>query len=257
MYGQDTGDRRPNGYQYSITTHLKDLSSPEQVGIEAAIRTFDLFGAIKIPSKRLPVIIENRVVEVILRFLLNALSGRNIQQKRSCFTDKKGQKIGSKLFTLTDDPFIPRALGSKLYDNDGFPSRKRNLFTDGILNEFMIDWYYSRKLECDPTSGANTNIIVPPGGRSVEAIIKDLPKCLLITDFIGGNSNPTTGDFSIGIFGKYYEKGLFKQNIAEMNIADNHLRFWNKLIEVGNDPWTFSRVRIPSLVFEDVLVSGI
>jgi len=257
MYGQDEGDRRPNGYQYAIATHKNDLPSPEQVGKEAATRTFELFGAKKIPTVRLPVIIENRVVEWILGFLLNPLSGRSIQQKRSCFADKKGEQVGSKLFTVIDDPFVPRGLGSRLYDNDGLPAKKRNLFTEGVLNDYMIDWYYSRKLECEPTSGSVTNIIIPPGERDIETIIKDLPKCLLITGFIGGNSNSTTGDFSIGIFGKFYEKGLFKQNVAEMNMADNHLSFWNKLIEVANDPWIYSNVRVPGLVFKDVVVSGI
>ena len=257
MYGQDEGDRRPNGYQYAIATHKNDLPSPEQVGKEAATRTFELFGAKKIPTGRLPVIIENRVVEWILGFLLNPLSGRSIQQKRSCFADKKGEQVGSKLFTVIDDPFVPRGLGSRLYDNDGLPAKKRNLFTEGVLNDYLIDWYYSRKLECEPTSGSVTNIIIPPGERDIETIIKDLPKCLLITGFIGGNSNSTTGDFSIGIFGKFYEKGLFKQNVAEMNMADNHLSFWNKLIEVANDPWIYSNVRVPGLVFKDVVVSGI
>ncbi|MCU0456519.1 MAG: TldD/PmbA family protein [Bacteroidales bacterium] len=257
MYGQDEGDRRPNGYNYSVATHLSDLSAPELVGREAARRTFGLFGAKKMKTARLPVIVENRVVEVLLGFLNGPLTGRSIQQKRSCFADRKGQKIGSKLLTLTDDPFIPRGLGSRLYDRDGFPARKRDLITEGVLNDFLIDWYYSRKLECEPTSGTYSNIVIPPGERSVENIIKDLPDCLLITDFLGGNSNTTTGDFSIGIFGKLYRKGQFLQNIAEMNIADNQLNFWNKLIEVANDPWLNSAVRVPSLVFENVVVSGI
>lgn len=257
MYGQDEGDRRPNGYQYSVATHLTDLTAPEQIGTEAAIRTLNLFGAKKISTIKLPVIIENRVVEVLLGFLLGPLTGRSIQQKRSCFANKKGEKIGSNLLTLTDDPFISRGLGSKLYDDDGFPTKKRNLITGGILNDFLINWYYSKKLECEPTSGSYTNLIIPPGDRSVESITKDLPKCLLITDFLGGNSNSTTGDFSIGIFGKLFEKGQFRQNIAEMNIADNQLNFWNKLIEVSNEPWLSSSVRVPSLVFEDIVVSGI
>jgi len=257
MYGQDEGDRRPSGYQYGIATHKTDLPAPERIGEEAATRTFGLFGAKKIPTAHLPVIVENRVAEQILGFLFNPMSGRSLQQKRSCFADKKGAQLGSKLFTVIDDPFVPRGLGSRLFDNDGFPAKKRNLFTEGVLNDFLVDWYYSRKLDCEPTSGSISNIIIPPGKRSIESIIKDLPECLLITDFIGGNSNSTTGDFSIGIFGKLYEKGQFKQNVAEMNMADNHLNFWKKLIEVANDPWIYSNVRVPSLVFDNVIVSGI
>lgn len=257
MYAQDEGDRRPNEYAYAVSTHKDDLPSPQKIGSETALRALAQMGAKKIATGTMPVIIENRVVEWILGFLFAPLSGRSIQQKRSCFADKKGQKIGSNLFTLTDDPLIPRGLGSRLYDGDGLPSKKRNIFTEGVLNDFFIDWYYSRKLECEPTTGSYSNIILPPGERSPESIIKDLPKCLLITNFIGGNSNSTTGDFSIGIFGKLYEKGQFRQNVAEMNIADNHLNFWNKLVEVANDPWLYSSVRIPSLVFDNIVISGI
>ncbi len=45
--------------------------------------------------------------------------------------------------------------------------------------------------------------------------------------------------------------------MAEMNIADNHLKFWHKLVEVANDPWIYSSFRMPSLVFNDVVVSGV
>lgn len=214
-------------------------------------------GGKKIPTETLPVIIENRGVQRILGGLQGPMSAGNIQQKRSFLADKKGQSIGSKLFTILDDPFVTRGLGSMYYDDDGFPARKRNLVTEGTLNEFLVDWYYSRKLGWEPNSGSISNLIIPPGTRSVEEIIKDMDRCLLITDFIGGNSNPTTGDFSIGIIGKLFNKGQFVQNVAEMNMADNHLKFWNKLIEVGNDPWIYSSARLPSLVFDGVVVSGI
>jgi len=150
-----------------------------------------------------------------------------------------------------------RGLGSKYYDGDGFPAKKRNLFTEGVLNEFMVDWYYSRKLGWEPTSGSISNLILPPGTRSVDEIIKDLGRCILITGFIGGNSNDTTGDFSIGIIGKLFDKGRLVQNVAEMNMADNHLKFWNKLVEVANDPWIYSSFKVPSLVFDNVVVAGI
>ena len=47
-----------------------------------------------------------------------------------------------------------------------------------------------------------------------------------------------------------------RRSVAEMNIADNHLKFCARLIEAANDPWTYSAWRTPSLVFRDVVVSG-
>jgi predicted Zn-dependent protease len=53
------------------------------------------------------------------------------------------------------------------------------------------------------------------------------------------------------------EKGEFVQNVAETNIAENHLTFWKKLIGVANDPWIYSQLRVPSLLFDDVVVARI
>jgi len=122
---------------------------------------------------------------------------------------------------------------------------------------FYVDWYYGRKLGWEPTSGDPSNLIIPPGKRSVAEIMKDLGRGIFITGFIGGNSNSTTGDASIGIIGQLFEKGKPVQAVAEMNIADNHLKFWQRLTEVGNDPWLFSPIRTPSVVFSDVVVSGV
>jgi len=257
MTAQDEGDRRPAGYHYIGCRYRSDLPSLEEIGKTAAKRTLDLIGGKKIATETLPVILENRGAARVLGGLLNPMSGGSIQQKRSFLADKKGQMFASKLLTVQDDPFLVRGPGSRLYDGDGFPTRKRELIVEGRINEFLIDWYYSRKLGWEPTSGSITNGIIPPGTRSIDDIIKDLGRCILITDYIGGNSNSTTGDFSVGIIGKLFDKGQFVQNVAEMNIADNHLKFWNKLIEVANDPWIYSQARFPSLVVDDVVVAGI
>jgi len=257
MTAQDEGDRRPAGYHWVGCRYREDLPSLQEVGAIAARRTLDLMGGKKIQTETLPIIIENRGAGRVLGGLFGPMSAGNIQQKRSFLTDKKGQQVGSKLFTVQDNPFLPRALGSMYYDGDGFPAKKRDLFTQGMLNEFLVDWYYSRKLGWEPTSGSISNLMIPPGTRSVDQIVKDLGRCMLITDFIGGNSNSTTGDFSVGIIGKLFDKGQFVQNVAEMNIADNHLKFWNKLVEIGNDPWIYSQTRLPSLVFDGVVVSGV
>jgi hypothetical protein len=40
-----------------------------------------------------------------------------------------------------------------------------------------------------------------------------------------------------------------------LNMADNHLRSWQKLAEVADAPWIYGSWRTPSLVFTDVVVS--
>jgi PmbA protein len=254
---QDEGDRRPQGYNFVGCRMPKDMPAGKAIGIEATERTLQLLGGKKIETATMPIIIENRNVARILSGFMQGLYGSNIQQKRSFLADRKGVKVGSDLFTLIDEPHIIGALGSRLYDGDGFPTKKRTIIEAGVVKEFLVDWYYSRKLGWEPTTGSTSNIVIPPGQRSVKEIMKDLGRGVYITGFIGGNSNSTTGDASIGIFGHLFENGALTQPIAEMNIADNHLKFWNKLVEVANDPWRYSSWRMPSLVFTDIVVSGV
>jgi PmbA protein len=257
MTAQDEGDRRPNGYDYAVAIKRRELPKPEEIGARAARNTLDLLGARKIKTETLPIIIRNQDAPRVLSGLLAAMYGANIQQKRSFLADKKGQKIASDRLTLIDDPLLVGGLGSRLYDNDGMATRKRTIIDQGLLKDFFVDWYYSRKLGWEPTTGGPANLIVPPGSRSVAEIMQDLGRGIYITGFIGGNSNSTTGDSSIGILGKLFEKGEPVQSVAEMNIAGNHLEFWHKLIEVANDPFPYSTWRTPSLVFSDVVVSGV
>jgi PmbA protein len=254
---QGKGERRPNGYNYVAAVSQQKMPSPEEIGKVAAQRTLDLIGGKKIKTETLPIIIENRNVPRVLSGLVSAMYGRNIQQKRSFLGDKKGGKIGSDCFTIVDDPFIKGGLGSRLYDSDGFATKKRTMIDKGILKNFYIDWYYSKKLGWEPTTRGTSNVVIPPGKRSLKEIMKDLGRGILVTGFIGGNSNSTTGDASVGIIGKLFEKGEPIQTVVEMNIADNHLKFWQKVTEVANDPWIYSSWRTPSLVFSDVVVSGV
>ena len=256
MTAQDEGDRRPRGYDYAGTRIMKKLPSCEKIGIQAAKNTLELMGSKKIETEKLPIIIENRNVGRVLNGFVQAMNGWALQQKRSFLLDKKGEKMGSDLFTLVDDPHILEGMGSKLYDGDGLATKKRNMVENGILKDYYIDWYRSRKLGVEPTTGGTSNLLILPGKRSVKEMMKDLGRGVLINGFIGGNSNSNTGDFSIGITGHLFNNGEIVQAIAEMNIADNHLQFWNKLSEVGNDPWIYGNWQMPSLVFDDVVVSG-
>ncbi len=257
MTAQDEGDRRPNGYHYAVDRKMTNLPSTEAVGKEAAARTFELMGSKKIDTETLPIIIENRNVGRVLGGFISAMNGWALQQKRSFLIGKKGKSVGSNVFTLIDNPHIKGGLGSRLYDGDGMATVKRNMVKSGVLTEYYIDWYRSRKLGVEPTSGGTSNLILPPGNRSVAAIMKDLDRGILINGFIGGNSNSNTGDFSIGITGTLFENGKLSQPVAEMNISDNHLKFWHKLSEAANDPWKYSSWQLPSLVFTDIVVSGV
>ena len=125
-----------------------------------------------------------------------------------------------------------------------------------MLKTFFVDLYHSRKLERDPTTGGSSNLVVPPGSRSMEAIASDLPQAIRVTSFLGGNTSSASGDFSFGIRGQLLEHGEPVQNVSEMNISGNIRDLLGSYTEAANDTWTWSSMRVPTLLFDAVQFSG-
>ena len=248
--------KRPNDWAQTGGRRLADLTAPAQVGAEAAERTRACLGADKIDTVTLPLIIENRAVDRLLGGLLAPLSGQSLQQRRSCFEGWEGKAVAPPLLTLTDEPLLERGLGSRRFDGEGLTARRRPVIEGGVLRSFFIDSYYGRKLGRAPTTGGSSNLVCSPGTASLDGLLADAGKAILITSFIGGNSNPTTGDFSHGLSGFLVEGGKRVRPISSMNLAGNHRTFWMRLQALGNDPYPYGSERLPSLRLSATEVAG-
>jgi len=250
------GDKRPESSAYYAARHFSDLPSIDAIAGEVVRRTRERLGAGPIESGNYPMLLPGRAAGRILGMLAGPLSGGSLHQGRSCLAEKLGEQIGSAKFTLIDEPALPRGLGSRPWDGDALRAKRRVLIEEGVLQQYNIGIYHSRKLEVEPTSGGRSNWVIPAGDKSIEQLAAGLPKAIEVTGFLGGNSNGATGDFSLGIRGRLWENGKPTRSLAEMNVSGNLLTVFGKLVEVGNDPWVFSAVRSPTLLFEDIAFSG-
>jgi len=253
---RDDDDRRPNGYSYATARFAADLPSEAELGREAVRRALDQLGSRQVPTGRYVVVIENRTVPRLAWHLLGPLQGAAVQQKRSFLEGRIGQPVGSELLDVTDDPHLVRGLGSTAWDGEGMTTTPRQVFDRGVLRTFFLDTYYASKLGQEPTSGSFSNLVWRTGERDAAAMVGRMDEGLLVSDFLGGNSNRTTGDFSFGIKGYWVKDGALVHPVSEMNIAGNHLELWKSLAELGSDPWRYSSMRAPSLRFEGVQCSG-
>jgi PmbA protein len=250
------GEARPQGY-WNESSIYSDQLVRKDIGKKALKRALDRLGQEKIASGRMPMIVENKSAGNALGPLISALNGSSIYQKQSFLIGMKGEKIGSELMTIVDDPFIVSGRGSSLFDNEGMATEKRFVVENGILKNYYIDTYYGKKLEMEATSGSTTNLVFKPGERDLEGLLADIDRGILVTGFNGGNNNGSTGDFSYGIEGFLVEKGKLIKPVAEMNITGNFKLLWNNLVAVGNDVDLSRSWMLPSLVFDNVDFSGI
>jgi PmbA protein len=250
----DTG--RPVDYWYENNIFADKLIKKD-IGKKALEKAIQKINPSKIASGKYTVVIDNRVSANLLYPVFNALNGYSLYQKQSFLVDKIGKPVASPLLSVVDDPFVPSGPASRLYDSEGLALVKRPVIENGVLKTYYIDTYYGRKLKMDPTSGDSTNFIFTLGKRNREQMIADVKKGVLITGFIGGNCNGTTGDFSYGIEGFVIENGKLGHPINEMNITGNMTDFWFNLAEMGNDIRESDSIRIPSIMLKNVDLSGI
>jgi PmbA protein len=250
------GTKRPRGDSYYAARHQADLPPMERIAAEVNERARERLGAGPIASGVYPMLLQNRSAGRILGILGGPLSGASLFEGRSCLAEQLGQQIGSELFTIVDDPLIPRGLGSRPWDGDARIAKPQTIVEKGRLKSYYINTYYGRKLSCGPTTGGRSNWIIPPGQDSWETMTKPLPKAILVNGFLGGNANGITGDFSFGISGVLLENGVPTQSISEMNVTGNLLSIFHRLVGVANDPWEWSALRSPTLLFDDIQFSG-
>ncbi|HUK66791.1 MAG TPA: TldD/PmbA family protein, partial [Anaeromyxobacteraceae bacterium] len=198
---KDPDGRRPEDWSAGASRHRALLPSAGQVGREAAERAIARIGSRKGESALLTLAVENRAAGRLIGYLLAALGASALQQKRSFLEGRRGEKVASPLFSLTDDPLLPRGLGSRLYDGEGLAARSFPVFSEGVLESYYVDTYYGRKLGMQPTTRGPSNLAVGLGAEDRPSLLSKMGEGVLVTGFLGGNSNSTTGDFSLGVHG--------------------------------------------------------
>ena len=154
--------------------------------------------------------------------------------------------------TILDNPLMPKGFGSKHYDAEGISARTIPIIEHGVLRNVYMDTYYGSKLGMETTTGSMSNLIVSTGTRNVAEIIADCPDGIYVTNWLGGNSDSATGDYSFGVRGNIIRDGKLGPSVSEMNVTGNLLALFAQLIELGNDPWKYSAILAPTLVFDGV-----
>lgn len=250
------GEARPMDGWGQTRIFFRDMPR-QSLGKTALERTFKKIGQHPAQGGRYTMVVESPVADHLLQPLLAAMNGNMLQQHLSFLEGRMDQVVGSPLLHLIDDPHIPGTRGASYFDYDGVATQRRVLFDHGVLKTWFIDTASGHRLNLPPTTASVHHCYLEPGQSSLRQLLDGQERCILVTDFNGGNCNPTTGDFSYGIEGFLYERGVIVQPVSGMNITGNMFDLWQHLTAVANDADPYERMLIPSLLFSDVAFSGV
>lgn len=254
-------------YWYSSNRKFAKLESPQSVGERAAQRVLRRLGARRVRTCEAPVIFDPEMAASLLRNLASALSGYALYKGASFLAGKLGTQIGSELLTVIDDGMIPGALGSRPFDGEGLPIRKKTVVEKGRLQSYLLDTYSGKKLGMPSTGNASrsageppgvspTNFYLAPGKDSPEQILKSVKSGLYVTETIGFGVNMVTGDYSRGAAGLWIENGEFTYPVEEITIAGNLKEMFQNVEMVGNDLEMRGRIASPTVKISGMTIAG-
>jgi len=245
---------------------LKDRPAADEVGRTAGERTIARLGARKVETQKAAVIFDRRVSDSLIGAFLSAISGPSIARGVSFLKDRMGQQVFAKGVYITDDPFRPLGMGSRIHDGEGLPVRETHLIEDGRLTAWLLNLPAARQLGMesngfaslgfgDPPGVAPSNVTLRPGRESPGALAKAAGRGLLVTDMFGPSINPNTGDYSVGVAGFWFENGEIAWPVSEVTVAGDLPSMFARLVP-ANDLELRSTRDAPSILIEDMNLAG-
>lgn len=232
---------------------------------------------VKVGSKPMPVVFHRLGAAVPLLPLMSGLNGRQVFVGASPLAEKLEQQVLDERFTLVDDGRLDFASRSAPYDDEGVPTARKRLIEGGVVRQFLYDLKTAGLAGAQPTGNgfksglrgggfqrppdvAPSTWLVPPGERSLDAILSGLNEALLVEQVIGlGQGNVMAGEFSNNVsVGFLVRNGEIVGRVKNTMIAGNVYELLkDKLLALGDEPvWVFSLLHVPAIAVDGVSVAS-
>jgi len=238
------------------------LADPEAVGRYAAERALARLDARKLTTRKCPVLFEAPLAAGLLGSFVQAVSGGALYRKSSFLLDSLGKQVFAPDIQVLEDPYVPGAVGSAPFDEEGVRTMRRQVVRDGMVQGYFLSTYSARKLGMKSTGNAGgshnlalTSLLTAPGD-DFRAMLKKMDTGLLVTELMGQGVNYVTGDYSRGASGYWVEKGEIQYPVEEITIAGNLKEMFRQIAGVGTDTVVRGTKVIGSVLIENMTVAG-
>ena len=241
----------------------------EAVAERACRKATSLLGARPLTTMRCQAVLENQVASQLLEVLAPSFLAENVQKGKSLLAGRSGERLFSELVAIRDHGLLAGGMGSAPCDGEGVPQRDTRLVSGGVLEGFLYDSYWGKRMGVDSTGNAVRggvkgpprlgvhNLCIEPGSNSPEELLAGVGRGVLITEVMGVHSaNPISGDFSVGAAGFYLVGGAPAHPVKGIAIAGNLLDLFGGVDAVADDLRFFGSVGSPSLRIGELEVSG-
>jgi len=244
--------KRSRGYAYKGGTlgyEHYDLQAAEDLAKEAGRVTIAMLPAEDAPAGEYPIVLAKGDCGTFFHEAIgHSLEGDGARRKTTCFWDKQGKMIASKIVSLADNGTIPGKRGSINVDDEGTPSQNTILIEDGICTGFLYDKLNSKLMNTQSTGNGRrqsyqhypiprmTNTYLMAGKDDPEDILKSVKNGIYIKNIGGGNVSPTTGRFVFSVpEGYMIEDGKITTPLKGIQLMGNGPDVLENITMIGPD----------------------
>ena len=217
------GEDMQRDYWYTTARDWRELDPVAEVGRRAAERAVSRLGAVKLSTRRAPVLYAPDLARGLIGHFIAAIRGGAQYRRSSFLLDVAGQRIFPEWLSMHERPHLPRGLASAAFDSEGVTTRDRDLVVNGVVTGYVLDTYGARKLGLKTTGNAGGlhNLLVVPGPEDQAALLARMGTGLLVTELMGQGVNTVTGDYSRCAAGFWVEHGAIRYPVHAITIAGN------------------------------------
>jgi PmbA protein len=223
-----------------------------------------------VPTKLLPIVFTSHgVASALLSPLVLAFSGKAVLEGASPLKDKLGEQVFDKKLNLWDDATVAYRVGSYPFDDEGVPSQRLPLVTNGVVASFLYDLQTAALAGTKSTgngrraggafpSPAISSLILDKGEVSFQTMVKDMKEGLVVEEVIGAEQgNILAGDFGGNVLlGYKVEDGEIVGRVKDTMIAGNVYQVLRELLGIGREVrWVGGMLQTPPLYCSGVSVT--
>ncbi|MDH7564577.1 MAG: TldD/PmbA family protein [Candidatus Bathyarchaeota archaeon] len=278
--GMQNGEVTPSCYDFELKRKFK--LNPEDIGAKVGRMVVAQFNPKPIESFEGVMVFEPEAVSYqICDALIHALKGENVAAGNSCWVGKIGSAVASEKLTIVDDGVSENGFGSRSFDDEGYPSQKTVLVSNGKLESFLHHAATANKLKMKNTGNASrfnasfevakqiigngykakpevypSNLIIQAGKKDQSQLISKIKKGLLIGS-MAGFVQAGSGLISAQLARAHYvENGQLKHPVKGGMVTGIAFDWLNRVSDLANDSKQFQNSVVPSICVENVKVIG-
>lgn len=186
----------------------------------------------------------------------NFTGSRSILEKTSIWLDKRGEKVADERLTVKFPVSVEGVVGRETYTGEGFLCEDFTLIENGVLKEFPLSLYVANKTGNKPVKSTLGCMLITPGEKSLEEIVKGIEKGLVVGRFSGGEPG-ISGEFS-GVAKNSFmiENGEITDAVSETMISGNLAAMLNNLVDISKDTVCDGSTVTPYAAFSGITISG-